>query len=212
MSATIRLAGLVIGVAALATAWFYFGREKPAEPQAAGVQAPLAPTNLVRFETTKGDILIRVHPDWAPLGAARFKKLVELGFYEDIAFFRIVPGFVVQFGIHGDPQVAATWRNRRLRDESVKQTNRRGTITYAKGGPNTRTTQLFINLVDNARLDGMGFPPFAEVVEGMDVVAQLHNVGQRPEQSRIQAEGNAYLRKEFPKIDFIKSARFEAEK
>ena len=151
----------------------------------------------------------------APQGADRFYNLVKSGFYDNTRFFRVISGFMVQFGIHGDPSVAAAWRNARIPPDPVKQSNKRGYITYAMAGtPDSRTTQLFINFGDNARLDASGFAPFGEVVSGMDVVEKIYSAygegapsGTGPEQGRIQAEGNAYLTKDFPKMDYIKTAR-----
>ncbi|WP_455382750.1 peptidylprolyl isomerase [Salinispira pacifica] len=123
--------------------------------------------------TTKGPVKLDVHPQWAPLGAARFRELVDSGFYSDVAFFRVLDGFVAQFGIPGDPAVAREWRSRTMKDDPVKASNRRGTVCFAMAGPNTRTTQLFINYGDNSQLDTMGFAPFAEVCEGMETVDSL---------------------------------------
>jgi peptidyl-prolyl cis-trans isomerase A (cyclophilin A) len=170
----------------------------------------------VRFATTKGDFVVSVTRSWAPLGADRFYTLVTSGFYDGARFFRVLPGFVVQFGIAGDPVVSAKWHNANLRDDPVTQTNRRGTITYATGGPNTRTTQVFINLADNARLDSDGFSPFGDVTQGMDVVGQLYSGygegeprGAGPSQDRAEAEGNVYFERGFPKLDYIKKATIE---
>ncbi|PIE20957.1 MAG: peptidylprolyl isomerase [Proteobacteria bacterium] len=167
----------------------------------------------VKFVTTKGDVILGVHRDWAPKGVDRFYNMVKAGFYTDIAFFRVIGGFMAQFGIHGDPAIARAWREARIDDDPVKQSNKRGRVTFATAGPNTRTTQVFINFGDNVRLDGMGFAPFAEVVEGMDVVDALYSGygegaprGKGPHQGRVQSEGNAYLKKDFPKMDYIKSA------
>ena len=167
-----------------------------------------------RFETSKGSFTVEVTRSLAPNGADRFYSLVRAGYFTDVEFFRVVSGFMCQFGIHGDPKVAAAWRAARIPDDPVKGSNGRGAITFATAGPNTRTTQLFINFVDNSSsLDGMGFAPFGKVIEGMDVVDKIYSGygegaprGAGPDQGRIQQEGNAYLKKEFPKLDYIKSA------
>lgn len=167
--------------------------------------------NRLRFETTKGNIVIELMPDAAPLGVARVKELVAAKFYDDAAFFRVVPGFVVQFGMAADPAVNAQWRSKPIQDEPVKGSNKRGYLTFAKtGAPNSRTTQLFINLADNANLDSMGFAPIGKVVEGMDVVDKINaEYRERPQQPAIEAKGNAYLKAEFPKLDFIKTATIQ---
>jgi peptidyl-prolyl cis-trans isomerase A (cyclophilin A) len=158
----------------------------------------------VKFETTKGDVIIEVHPEWAPLGAAQFKAAVEDGVYNDAKFFRVVPGFMVQFGIPGDPKLAAKWRAKQIKDDKVTQSNTKGYITFATAGPNTRTSQVFINYGNNSFLDGQGFAPFGKVISGMDVVESINaEYGERPDQGRIQSQGNAYLTKEFPNIDGI---------
>ena len=163
-----------------------------------------------RFETSKGDFVIEVHRDWSPNGADRFYNLVSNGFYDDVRFFRVIDGFMAQFGIHGDSAVAAAWREARIPDDAVVQSNTRGFISYAMGGPGTRTTQVFINFVDNGRLDGMGFSPFGQVVEGMEVVDQINSEygegapsGTGPMQAMIQYRGNAYLNDEFPRLDHV---------
>ena len=168
----------------------------------------------VEFETTRGRILLEVHRDWAPNGADRFYNLVKLGFYEDIAFFRVIDGFMAQFGLHGDPRVTRVWSRRTIPDDPVKESNKRGYVTFAKRNlPNSRTTQLFINLGDNGRLDRQGFAPFARVVEGMDVVDAIFVVGEGgprgpgPNQRQITTRGNTYLKNRFPKLDYLKSAR-----
>jgi peptidyl-prolyl cis-trans isomerase A (cyclophilin A) len=170
-------------------------------------------TFKARFDTTKGKFTIEVTRSLSPNGADRFYNLVRSGYFTDVQFFRVIPGFMCQFGIHGDPKVAASWRSARIPDDPVKGSNTRGAITFATAGPNTRTTQLFISFADNQRLDGMGFSPFGKVVEGMDVVDKINGEygegaprGRGPDQSRIQAEGNAYLKKDFPNLDSIKSA------
>jgi len=158
----------------------------------------------VKFETTKGDVIIEVHPEWAPLGAAQFKKAVEEGVYNDAKFFRVVKGFMVQFGIPGDPALAAKWRNNKIKDDKVTQSNQKGLITFATSGPNSRTSQVFINYGDNKFLDSQGFAPFGVVTTGMDIVESINaEYGETPDQGRIQAQGNAYLTKSFPNIDGI---------
>ena len=162
----------------------------------------------VRFETSKGDVVVRVVRAWAPLGADRFRELVASGFYDGARFFRVVPNFVVQFGIAGDPALTKKWDKTEIQDDPVTQSNTRGRLTFATSGPNTRTNQLFINLKDNVRLDKMGFSAFGEVVEGMTVVEELYSGDrEKPDQDRIEKEGNAYLLREFPKLDFITTAR-----
>jgi peptidyl-prolyl cis-trans isomerase A (cyclophilin A) len=162
----------------------------------------------VRFETSRGTFVVEAQRAWSPNGVDRFHQLVSSGFYDNNRFFRVVPGFVVQFGIHGDPSVARQWEQLAIPDDPVVQSNRRGTLTFATAGPNTRTTQLFINFADNLNLDAMGFSPFGRVIEGMDVVDRIHaGYGERPEQGRIATEGNAYLEREFPELDFIRTAR-----
>jgi peptidyl-prolyl cis-trans isomerase A (cyclophilin A) len=171
----------------------------------------MAETYKVKFETTKGDFVIEVDPAWAPLGAERFRALVEGGFFDGAKFFRVLPGFVVQFGLPADPAAAPEVDN--IPDDPVSQSNRKGMITFATAGPNTRTSQVFINLGDNARLDTMGFAPFGKVVDGMSVVESLYAGygegaphGQGPHQGRIRQSGNAYLEASFPKLDGINKA------
>jgi peptidyl-prolyl cis-trans isomerase A (cyclophilin A) len=196
--------------------------EAPTPPPAVTQAAPVNPALLkpeaakekapekfkAKFTTTKGDFVVEVTRKWAPTGADRFYNLVKLGFFTDIAFFRVVPNFVVQFGIHGNPEVAAAWRTAQVQDDPQgKESNLKGTLTFAKGGPNSRTTQIFINYKDNDRLDKMGFPPFGKVVQGMDVVDAINKeYGEQPQQPLVQAEGNAYLQREFPRMDYVKSA------
>lgn len=181
------------------------------EPGKLTEQAP--ESYKAQFDTTKGKITIEVTRSLSPNGADRFYNLVRSGYFKDIAFFRVIPGFMCQFGIHGDPAVSAKWRKANLTDDPVKGSNSRGAITFATAGPNTRTTQLFINFGDNRNLDGMGFSSFGKVVEGMDIVDKINGEygegaprGRGPDQGRIQAEGNAYLKKDFPNLDYIKSA------
>ena len=179
-------------------------------------QAPA--TYKVRFDTSAGVFVIQVTRDWAPLGADRFYNLVKNGYYDETRFFRAISGFMVQFGISGDPALNTVWRNARLGVDPVKQGNKPMRISYAMGGtPDTRTTQVFINFRDNsASLDKLGFASFGEVVEGQDVVNKIFTGygegaprGKGPEQGRIQSEGNAYLMKNFPKLDYIKKATIE---
>jgi peptidyl-prolyl cis-trans isomerase A (cyclophilin A) len=161
----------------------------------------------VVFETSRGPFVVQVAHAWAPRGADRFYDLVQQHFFDDARFFRVVPGFVVQFGLSGDPKKNEPW-DQRIPDDSVRQTNARGTIVFATQGPNTRSHQLFINLADNARLDGMGFAPIGRVIEGMNVVDSLYSeYGESPDQQFIQTLGNAYLDRTFPKLDRIKTAR-----
>mmetsp|Transcript_20284 Transcript_20284/g.43913 ORF Transcript_20284/g.43913 Transcript_20284/m.43913 type:complete len:206 (-) Transcript_20284:35-652(-) len=154
---------------------------------------------------------VRVHPEWAPLGAARFRELVAAGFYNDCRFFRVISGFMAQFGISGDPELNTKWREKKITDDAVAKSNTRGLLSFATSGKNSRTSQVFINFGDNSRLDGMGFAPFAEVLgDGMKVVDQLHAgygegapSGRGPAQGRIQSEGNTYLKKHFPNLSYI---------
>ncbi len=196
-------------------------KDKPAPPSGPhpGLRDPSlatgqAPSSFrARFETTRGDFTIEVQRDWAPRGADRFYNLIQIGYFDDIAFFRVISGFIAQFGLHGDPAVNAAWKDARIQDDSVAQSNQRGYVSFATGGPNTRTTQLFINFANNARLDTMGFSPFGRVVEGMDVVDALYADygegaphGSGPAQPLIGREGNAYLKSRFPQLDYIKRA------
>jgi peptidyl-prolyl cis-trans isomerase A (cyclophilin A) len=161
------------------------------------------------FATSKGTFVIEVHRDWAPVGADRFYNLVKNGFYDDCQFFRVVPGFMVQFGINGDPSVSSAWMGARIQDDPVKESNKRGYITFAKGGANSRTTQVFINFVDNTGLDPQGFPPFGKVISGMDVVDKFNaKYGEKTtgDQGNIYAKGNPYLTQTYPGLDYIKSA------
>jgi peptidyl-prolyl cis-trans isomerase A (cyclophilin A) len=183
------------------------------DPSTATATAP--PVYKVKVATTKGDFTIEVHRDWAPNAADRFYNLVKAGFFTDLAFFRVVKGFMVQFGIHGDPKVSRAWRSATIKDDPVgKQSNKRGMVTFAMAGPDTRTSQIFINYADNSRLDAMGFPPFGKVVDGgmktVDAIEGMYGEGapggRGPAQGRLQSEGNAYLKTDFPKMDYIKSA------
>jgi peptidyl-prolyl cis-trans isomerase A (cyclophilin A) len=194
---------------------------RPARP-AAAQPSLLNPASLkakapevwrARFTTTKGDVVIEVTRAWAPLGVDRFYNLVKNHYYDGAAFFRVLPGFVAQFGISSRPAVSKVWTDAKFPDDPVKESNLRGYLTFATAGPNTRTTQIFINLADNPRLDGIGFAPFAKVVEGMDVVEQFYTGygegaprGNGPDQGRMTGEGKAYIDKNFPLLDSIKTA------
>jgi peptidyl-prolyl cis-trans isomerase A (cyclophilin A) len=161
----------------------------------------------VKFDTTRGDFTVQVYRAWAPIGADRFYNLVKHGYFTGAAFFRVVPGFIVQFGLSPDPAVNRAWRSANIKDDPVTQSNKRGTITFATAGPNTRTTQLFINYANNSPLDRQGFAPFGLVVSGMDVVDKIYSgYGERPDQGAITTQGVSYLQKNFPNLDTIKSA------
>ena len=186
----------------------------PANPAVLNEQAPAA--YKVKFDTSKGPFVVEVTRAWAPKGADRFYNLVKSGFYDNVRFFRVISGFMVQFGINGDPGVMARWRAAQIGDDPVTQSNKRGTVTFAMAGPNTRTSQVFINFADNANLDGMGFSPFGRIVSGMNVVDALNAEygegaprGRGPDQSRLQSEGNTYLMKDFPRMDYVKKATIE---
>jgi peptidyl-prolyl cis-trans isomerase A (cyclophilin A) len=187
------------------------------DPSLATAQAP--EVFVVDFATTQGDIVVEAHRSWAPRGADRFYNLVKLGFFDDTRFFRAIPDFMVQFGIAGDPEVAAKWREATIADDPVTQSNLRGYMTFAQTGqPNSRTTQVFICFANHPSLDASGFAPFARVTRGMDVVDNLYKGygegaphGQGPDQSLIQTEGNAYLDRDFPKLDRILSTRIEEQ-
>ena len=171
-------------------------------------------TFQARFETTKGEFVVEVTRAWAPNGADRFYNLVRNGFFEDVRFFRVMENFMAQFGLHGDPQVQAAWTMATIPDDTVMASNTRGTLTFAMRGADTRTTQLFLNFVDNSRLDEMGFAPIGTVVEGMDVVDQIYagygesasRGGNGPLAQNIAARGNEYLEESFPELDYIVSA------
>ena len=197
--------------------------QTPAASPAAPSAAALDPAKLTekapdtfkaKFETTAGAFTIEVTRSLSPNGADRFYNLVKSGFFTDVAFFRVIEGFMCQFGIHGDPAVAGKWRTANIPDDPVKASNTRGMVTFAKTGlPNSRSTQFFINFGDNAQLDSMGFSPFGKIVEGMENVDKIYKGygegaprGNGPDQMRAQAEGNAYFKKDFPKLDYIKSA------
>jgi cyclophilin family peptidyl-prolyl cis-trans isomerase len=177
-------------------------------------------TYKVDFDTSVGMVVVEVRREWAPNGADRFYNLVKNGYFDDVRFFRVVPNFMVQFGISGDPALNSVWREARIPRDPVKQSNTRGFLTFAMqggpSGPDTRTTQVFINFGDNSPLDAQGFAPFGRVTKGMDVVDKIYSgygegapSGKGPDQSRVQSQGNAYLSKDFPKLDYIKKATIE---
>lgn len=167
-----------------------------------------------RFATSKGDFVIEVHRDWAPNGADRFYNLVKAGYFNETRFFRVVSGFMAQIGIHGKPELNTIWREQQIPDDPVVKSNLRGFVSFATAGPGTRTTQFFVNYADsNSRLDTMGFAPFGQVVSGMEIVQALYPEygegapqGRGPNQGRIQSEGNAYLMRDFPQLDYVKEA------
>jgi peptidyl-prolyl cis-trans isomerase A (cyclophilin A) len=164
-----------------------------------------------RFDTSVGPFVVEVHRDWAPKGADRFYNLVKYGFFDGVRFIRVIPKFMVQFGINGDPSIQSAWRDANLIDDPVKQSNKRGYVTFAKTPqPNSRSTQIFINFGDNGRLDADGFAPFGVVVSGMEAVDKINpEYREEPDQGRIQMQGNAYLNKAFPKLDYVTKATIE---
>lgn len=213
-SAWLVCAGLALPGAALSQA-----AQDPAPSSSAALKDPSALAERApdvfraRFETSQGPFVIEVHRAWAPLGADRFYNLVKNGFYDGTRFFRVLDGFMVQFGLSGDPEVQRAWQAASLRDEPATQSNTRGFVTFAReSSPNSRYTMIFINYKDNSYLDAEGFPPFGQVVSGMDVVDKLYSGYGRqnvPDQRRILREGNAYLDAEYPKLDAVKRATIE---
>lgn len=201
----LALAGLIAlpTVAAAQT-----GKPSLMNPASLTEQAPA--TYKVKFDTSAGEVIVTVTRAWAPLGADRFYNLVKNGFFDGARFFRVVPNFMVQFGINGDPDIQRNWANANIKDDPAgKKSNVRGTITFANRGPNTRTTQVFINYRNNANLD-KSFMPFGEVTTGMAAVDKINaEYREEPDQAQIQANGNRYLNKAFPKLDFIKKATIE---
>lgn len=178
---------------------------KPAPP--VKVVGPAPDSFRVAFETSRGPFTIQVNRAWSPNGADRMYSLVENNFFDENRFFRVVPGFIVQFGLHDNPKVNEQWDDK-IPDDSVTHSNTRGMVTFATEGKNTRTHQLFINFADNSRLDRLGFTPIGQVVEGMQVVDSLYSgYGEQPEQHFIQTMGNSYLQRLFPKLDYVKTAR-----
>jgi peptidyl-prolyl cis-trans isomerase A (cyclophilin A) len=181
--------------------------------KAEAVQAP--PQYKVRLQTTKGDVVILVHRDWSPLGADHFYELTKMGFYNDTRFFRALKGFIVQWGINGDPKINKDWSEITIKDDPPKVSNKIGTVVFAMAGPNSRTTQVFINLGDNSSsLDSQGFTPFGEVIQGMENVQKIYMdygegapQGSGPSQAAIADIGTPYLEEHFPKLDYIKKAQ-----
>lgn len=210
LAMALLLAPLMLGPSA------YGAQEKESpllNPRSDAMNQTAPATFKAKFETSKGDFIVEVQRDWAPNGADRFYNLVKGGFYDDVRFFRVISGFMAQFGINGDPKVSAIWREATIKDDPAKQSNKRGFVSFATAGPNTRTTQLFINYGDNSRLDRQGFSAFGRIIQGMDVVDQLYSEygegapqGKGPSQARTQRDGNAYLVSEFPKLDSITKA------
>ena len=205
-SAVLTIAALTVVTATDAAGQARGGTASIRRPASLRDKAP--ETYQASFDTSAGTFVIEVHRAWAPLGADRFYNLVKRGFFTNARFFRVVPNFMVQFGMNGDPVVTKAWLYATLKDEPVKESNKKGYVTFAKTSePNSRGTQVFINFKDNAFLDSQGFAPFGQVVSGMEVVEKINSEsGERPNQGRIQEEGNAYLTKAFPKLDYIKKA------
>ena len=184
------------------------------DPSSLNARAP--DSYKAKFETSKGAFVIQVTRSWAPNGADRFYNLVKNGFFDDARFFRVIDGFMVQFGISGNPDVSAAWTNATIPDDPVRESNARGTVTFATAGPNTRTTQVFINFNNNSMLNGQGFAPFGKVVSGMNVVDSFYKGygegaprGNGPNQGLLKSQGNAYLLTQFPKLDYIKKATIQ---
>ncbi len=210
MTKTLILCALLLPLAACSGG----GSPETKSAAPAAVSKPAPDTYKVKFDTSKGVFVLEVTRAWAPRGADRFYELVQANFLDEARFFRVLKGFVVQFGINKDPAVEARWRDNMIPDDPVRQSNARGTITFATSGPNTRSNQVFINLADNKRLDERGFAPFGKVTEGMDGVDQLYAgygegepQGEGPGQDKIEARGNEYLQADFPRLDWIKTAR-----
>ena len=215
---TRRLAAIVmaaIPMAAFGQGTVDLAKAKLKNPATFTEKAP--ETFRARFETSKGAFVVTVHRGWASLGADRFYNLVKGGFYDDCRFFRVIDGFMVQVGMHGDPAIQAAWTSATIPDDPVKESNKRGFVSFAATmSRDSRSTQFFVSLVDNTRYDKRGFAPFGEVTSGMEVVDALYSGygegaprGKGPEQAKLRTNGNAYLAKEFPKLDYIKKATIE---
>jgi peptidyl-prolyl cis-trans isomerase A (cyclophilin A) len=185
-------------------------RKPAAAPAKSG---PTPEVYRVDLDTSKGAVVLEITRAWAPHGADRFYELVKNGYYDGDRFYRVVPHFVVQFGIHGDPKVSQLWSSLRILDDPVKQKNRKGTVTFASSGPGARTTQVFVNMRDNLSLDRDGFAPIGRVAAGMDVLERLYGGygdmlprGSGPDGTEIERQGNVYLENHFPRLDYIKKA------
>jgi peptidyl-prolyl cis-trans isomerase A (cyclophilin A) len=201
LTALALTAGLLSPVAAAA---------QPSLKNPASLTETAPATYKVRLDTTAGPVVIQVTRAWAPLGADRFYNLVKNGFYDDVRFFRVIPGFMAQGGMSGDPAIQKLWGRNNFNDDPVKQSNKRGYVTFAKtGAPNSRSTQFFINYGDNSRLDADGFAPFGQVITGMETVDKFEAYKNVPDQGMITAEGNAYLQRDYPKLTVIKKATIE---
>ncbi|MBM3807621.1 MAG: peptidylprolyl isomerase [Acidimicrobiia bacterium] len=202
------LTALVLAAALAAPA----AAQTPSLKNPASLNEKAPATYKVRLDTTAGPVVIQVTRDWSPNGADRFYNLVKNGFYDDVRFFRVLHGFMAQGGMHGDPAIQRLWGRNNIPDDPVKQSNKRGFVTFAKtGAPNSRSTQIFINYGDNGNLDGQGFSPFGQVTSGMEAVDKFESYGRNnvPDQGLITAEGNAYLQRDYPKLTVIKKATIE---
>lgn len=211
----LSLAGRLVGVGIIALGTAALGAQDPPaslkQPATLTAQAPAK--FRVQFDTSKGAFVVEVTRDWAPLGADRFYNLVKHGYYSDNRFYRVIPETIAQFGFTGDAEINAIWYDATIPDDPRKQMNERGYVSFAASGPNKRTTQIVVNLTDNRVLDQAGFVPFGRVVSGMNVLDKVHSGygevapnGKGPDQLKLATQGNAYLAKDFPKLDFIKTA------
>jgi peptidyl-prolyl cis-trans isomerase A (cyclophilin A) len=189
--------------------------EEPKKAEAPKQEAPAPDVFKINLDTSKGPVVIEVHKDWAPIGVQHLYELIRSGYYDGNRFFRVTHPYV-QFGVNGDPKISGLWSTANLRDDPVKESNVKGMVSYAKAGPNTRTTQLFFNMKDNKDLDERGFAPFGKVISGMDAVESFYSAygdmpprGQGPDPSKIEVQGNSYLESRFPRLDFIKKATIQ---
>lgn len=202
--------GFLVALVAAAVAAGTAGASSPSLLHPASLHAKAPAVFRARFTTTKGTFVVTVHRAWAPRGADRFYNLVRAGFYDGQRLFRVVPGFVVQWGISGTPKISKAWHNATIHDDPVRHTNAKGTIVFADAGPNTRTTQLFVNLAANTNLDSSGFAPFGVVTTGFSTLRHLYSgYGEKPtgEQAQMEQQGEPFFRKHFPKLDRILRAR-----